>query len=188
MRKPYLERLKAGVVLFDSAMGTMLYDKGVFINRCFEEVNLTNPQMVGEIHAANVEAGAQVLTTNSFGANPIKLKGYNLADQTEEINRKSVEIAREYAGDELYVAGSVGPLGQRLEPIGKINPIEAEEAFSRQMRALLDAGVDLLLLETFKDLDELILALENWIRIFLFKRRSAFLMGTTAIFWGISVK
>jgi len=171
MRKPYLERLKTGVVLFDSAMGTMLYEKGIFINRCFEEVNLTNPQMVGEIHAANVEAGAQVLTTNSFGANPVKLKGYNLTDQTEEINRKAVEIAREYAGDEHYVAGSVGPLGQRLEPIGKISPAEAEEAFTRQMKALLEAGVDLLLLETFKDLDELILAartarkLDPWIPI-----------------------
>ena len=158
MRRPYLERLKTGVVLFDSAMGTMLYDKGVFINRCFEEINLTNPQMVGEIHAANVDAGAQVLTTNSFGANPIKLKGYNLADQTEEINQKAVEIARQFAGEELYVAGSVGPLGQRLEPIGKISPEEAEKAFTRQMKALLSANVDLLLLETFKDLDELLLA------------------------------
>ena len=158
MKKPYLERLQEGLILFDGAMGTMLYQGGVFLNRSFEEINLTNPKMVREIHAANREAGAQVLTTNSFAANPLKLKGYNLAEQTETINLKAVALAREQAGEDLYVAGSVGPLGQRLEPIGKLKPAEAEKAFSRQMRALLEGGVDLILLETFKDTDELLLA------------------------------
>lgn len=155
MKKLYLERLREGILLFDSAMGTMLYEKGIFINRCFEEINLTSPAMVGAIHTANAEAGAQVLTTNSFGANPIKLKGHNLAEQTEAINLKAAALAREQAGEELYVAGSVGPLGQRLKPA------EAEEAFSRQIKALLAGGVDLILFETFKDTEELLLAVRT---------------------------
>jgi len=158
MRIKYLERIKQGVVLFDGAMGTMLYQKGVFINRCFEEINLSSPQMVSEIHGANVEAGAQVLTTNSYGANPLKLKGYNLADKTAEINKKAAFLAREVAGDDLYVAGSVGPLGGELAPTGKITIEEAENAYEVQLKALIEGGVDLILLETYKNVDELLLA------------------------------
>lgn len=158
MKLPYIERLEEGILLFDGAMGTMLYDRGVFINRCFEEVNLSRPEMVERVHRENAEAGAQALTTNSFGANPIKLAGHGLADRTEEINWAAVELARRAAGDELYVAGSVGPLGTRVEPLGQLTAVDARAAYRRQIAALLGAGVDLLLFETFKSLDELRLA------------------------------
>ncbi len=158
MRKPYLERLKEGILLFDGAMGTMLYSRGVFLNRCYEETVLTNPGLVQGIHREYVEAGAQALETNSFGANPIKLAGYGLAEKTEEINRTSVKIAREIAGEDIYVAGSIGPLGVAVEPIGRIPVKEAREAFKRQISGLLEGGVDLILFETFKSVDELLLA------------------------------
>ncbi len=158
MKKPYLERLKEGVLLFDGAMGTMIYDSGVFINQCFENVNLSSPDTILNIHRKMADAGAQVLTTNSFGANPIKLKTYDLEDKTEEINIKSVELAREIAGDRLYVAGSIGPSSVRMAPIGNTPRNEVEEAFRIQISALLKGGVDLLLFETFRNLDELILA------------------------------
>ncbi len=158
MRKPYLERLKEGILLFDGAMGTMLYSRGVFLNRCYEETVLTNPKLVQDIHREYVEAGAQALETNSFGANPLKLAGYGLSEKTEEINRVSVEIAREIAGSDIYVAGSVGPLGVAVEPIGRVSVEEAREAFKRQISGLLEGGVDLILFETFKSVDELLLA------------------------------
>lgn len=158
MKLPYLERLKQGILLFDSAMGTMLYDRGIFLNRCFEEVSVSRPELVERIHRENVEAGAQAVTTNSFGANPIKLAGHGFADRTEEINKAAVKLARDAAGDEIYVAGSVGPLGGRIAPLGPISRKEAEAAFTRQVAALLEGGVDLLIFETFKNVDELLLA------------------------------
>jgi len=158
MKKPYLERLKDGILLFDGAMGTMIYDSGVFINQCFENVNLTSPNTILNVHRKMADAGAQVLTTNSFGANPIKLKTYDLEDKTEEINIKSVELAREIAGDKLYVAGSIGPSSVRMAPIGNTTRSEVEDAFRIQISALLKGGVDLLLFETFRNIDELILA------------------------------
>ena len=158
MKKPYLERLKEGVLLYDGAMGTMLYEKGVFVNQCFENANLASPDLVIEIHTAMAEAGAQALITNSFGGSPIRLASYSLQDKTREINARSVELARSVAGDELYVAGSVGPLGKTIAPVGILPREEAEEAFRIQIEALHGAGVDLILLETFKNLDELLLA------------------------------
>jgi len=158
MRKPYLERLQDGVLMFDGAMGTMLYDKGIFVNQCFENTNLTAPETVLEIHSEMAAAGAQALTTNSFGANQIRLANYSLQHKTVEINRKAVELARSVAGEELYVAGSVGPLGKTLAPVGSLTKDAAHEAFATQMKALVEAGVDLLILETFKNLEELLLA------------------------------
>ncbi len=158
MRKPYLERLKDGVLLFDGAMGTMIYDSGVFINQCFENVNLTSPDTILNVHRKMAEAGAQVLTTNSFGANPIKLNSYDLEDKTAEINIRSVELAREIAGEGLYVAGSIGPTSVRMEPIGNTPKEDIEAAFRVQIEALIKGGVDLLLFETFRNMDELILA------------------------------
>lgn len=158
MRKSYLERLKDGVLLFDGAMGTMIYDSGVFINQCFENVNLTSPDTILNIHRKMAEAGAQVLTTNSFGANPIKLGTYDLEGKTAEINIRSVELAKEIAGDELYVAGSIGPTSVRMEPIGNVSKEDVENAFRLQIEALIKGGVDLLLFETFRNMDELILA------------------------------
>jgi len=158
VRKPYLERLKNGVLLFDGAMGTMIYDSGVFINQCFENVNLTSPDTILNVHRKMAEAGAQVLTTNSFGANPIKLGTYDLEEKTEEINIRSVELAREIAGDDLYVAGSIGPTSVRMEPIGNTPKEDIAGAFRIQIEALIKGGVDLLLFETFRNMDELILA------------------------------
>ncbi len=158
MRKKYLDRIKDGIILFDGAMGTMLYEDGIPLSSCFEEVCLSSPDMVKSIHMRYIEAGAQVIETNSFGANPVKLKSYQLEEKTEEINRAAVRIAREAAGDEVYVAGSVGPLGQRLVPFGKIEKKEAENAFEVQISALIEEKVDLLLFETFRDIEELLLA------------------------------
>ncbi len=157
-KTPYLQRLDRGVLLFDGAMGTMLYDRGVFVNRCFEETCLSRPELVSGIHEAMIDAGAQAITTNSFGANPVKLTGYGLQEKTAEINTASVRLAKDAAGADVYVAGSVGPLGQRLEPVGRISMERAQEAFALQMSTLLEAGVDLILLETFKNTDELLLA------------------------------
>jgi methionine synthase I (cobalamin-dependent)/5,10-methylenetetrahydrofolate reductase len=158
VRKPYLEQLKEGVLLFDGAMGTMIYDSGVFINQCFENVNLTSPDTILGIHRKMAAAGAQVLTTNSFGANPIKLGTYDLEEKSEEINIRSVELAREIAGDDLYVAGSIGPTSVRMAPIGNTPKEDIEKAFRLQIEALIKGGVDLLLFETFRNMDELILA------------------------------
>lgn len=162
MQSKYLDRLKNGMVLFDGAMGTALYEKGVFINRCFEEINVTNPEKVLEIHLNNLEAGAQLLTVNSFGANSVKLGGYNMAERTEEFNRAAVNIAKDAiaksGAEDILIAGSVGPLGKRIEPFGKMKREEASRVFMEQISYLCDAGVDLILLETFRDLEELLLA------------------------------
>ena len=162
MKKKYLDKLADGMVLFDGAMGTALYEKGIFLNRCFEEVNLSSPDIVIEIHTENIRAGAQVLTTNSFGANPVKLAGYGLADSTAAINEAAIKLAREairISGDEeILIAGSVGPLGKLIEPLGRLTRKEAAEAFGLQVKALADAGADLILLETFRNQDELMIA------------------------------
>ncbi len=165
MRKNYLERIKENIILFDGAMGTMLYSEGITLSSCFEEVCLSNPELVKEIHRKYIASGAQVIETNSFGANPVKLKSYQLEDRVEDINRTAARLAREVAGDDIYVAGSVGPLGERLAPFGKIKKKEAEDAFERQIRALLKEDIDLLIFETFRDIDELIMAVRTAERI-----------------------
>ena len=155
----FLERLKDTILVCDGAMGTMLYAHGVFINRCFDELNLSNPEMVLDVHKGYVEAGADILETNTFGANPVKLKSHGLEDKTYEINKRGAELAREAAGDVLYVAGSMGPLGVQLEPLGKLTSREASEAFAEQARGLIDGGVDLIILETFSDVNEIVIAM-----------------------------
>src|SRR5436309_84077 len=117
--KPLKDVIAAGEsLLFDGATGTVLYNKGIFINRCFEDANLSSPSLVREIHQEYLTAGAQVLTTNSFGANEFKLTGHNLHDKTFAINKASAELAAAVAHRQAYVAGSVGPLGVRIEPWG----------------------------------------------------------------------
>ena len=143
------------VVMFDGAMGTMLYAKGVFINQCYDELVLRSPELVREVHAAYVTAGADVLETNTFGANRAKLTHYGLEGQVANINRRAAEVAREAAGDDRLVAGAVGPLGVRLEPYGPTSKNEAREMFREQMKALAEGGADCFVLETFADLDEL---------------------------------
>ncbi len=158
MRINYIERVKENIVLFDGAMGTMLYEAGVPLSSCFEELSISNPDLVRDIHNKYIASGSHVIETNSFGANPVKLKTYQLDDKVEEINRASVRIAREAAGDDIYVAGSVGPLGERLAPFGKIDRKTAEKAFEAQISSLMKEDIDLLVFETFRDIDELILA------------------------------
>src|SRR6187431_3524522 len=155
LKPPFLEELDRRVLVCDGAMGTMLYAKGIFLNRTFDELNLTQADLVGEVHQAYVRAGADVLETNTFGANRIKLGAFGLADRVEAINLQGAKIARHAARDQVYVAGAIGPLGIRIEPWGKTGVDEAEEFFREQARALLEGGVDLFVLETFRDVNEI---------------------------------
>src|SRR5437762_5241356 len=143
----FSEALGQRVVVCDGAMGSMLYSRGVFINKSFDAMNLTQPDLVEDVHRECVRAGADVLETNTFGANRIKLGSFGLADKLKAINVEGVRIARRAAGDRAYVAGSIGPLGIRIEPSGKTGVDEARDYFREQARALLEGGVDLFILE-----------------------------------------
>ena len=143
------------VHLVDGAMGTLLYNRGVFVNVCYDELNLDRPELVQGIHEEYVEAGAEILETNTFGANPVKLSAFGLEGRTEEINETAVRLARAAAGSRAYVTGAVGPLGIRIEPWGPTALEEAVELFQRQIRGLLEGGADGFVLETFSDLHEL---------------------------------
>jgi methionine synthase I (cobalamin-dependent)/5,10-methylenetetrahydrofolate reductase len=143
------------VHLFDGAMGTMLYAKGFFLNVCYDELVLKQPGLVREVHEEYVRAGADILETNTFGANPIKLAGYGLADETERINQAAAALARAAGGTRASVVGAIGPLGVRLEPFGPTSHAEAEALFRRQVDGLLAGGVDGFVLETFSDLEEI---------------------------------
>ncbi len=147
------------MLVCDGAMGTQLYAKGIFLNRCFDELNLTQPDLVADVHRDYVRAGADVIETNTFGANRFKLANFGLADSASLIARRGAEIARQAAGDLAWVAGSIGPLGVRIEPWGKTGIDEAEAAFREQAVALIDGGVDLFILETFRDLNEILAAI-----------------------------
>jgi methionine synthase / methylenetetrahydrofolate reductase(NADPH) len=153
--KAFRDRLHKEVIVFDGGVGTYLYEKGVFINTCFDELNLTNPDIVAEVHRDYVNAGADVVETNTFGANRFKLTPYGLESRVHEINLKGAQIARKVAADKALVAGSVGPLGIQIEPLGKLSFDEAKEAFAEQMKGLIDGGVDLIVLETFTHVPEL---------------------------------
>ena len=143
------------VIVFDGAMGTQLYAKGVFINQCYDELNTRAPDLVREVHRAYVKAGAEIIETNTFGASRTKLTSYGLESQVHEINRAAAAIAREEAGDNVLVAGAVGPLGIRLEPYGPTSLDEAREIFAEQMRGLKEGGADFFLIETFADISEM---------------------------------
>ncbi len=147
------------VHVVDGAMGTMLYQKGVFLNVCFDELAVKQPTIVAEVHAAYAEAGAELVETNTFGANPIKLSHYGLAADTELLNRTAATVARRAVGDKVAVLGAIGPLGVRLEPFGELSHDEAEAAFGRQIDGLLEGGVDGFCLETFSDVEELVVAI-----------------------------
>jgi homocysteine S-methyltransferase len=153
--KPFLEAIDERVLVCDGAMGTMLYAKGVFINQCFDALNLNAPERVAAVHREYVRAGADVIETNTFGANRIKLRGFGLADRLRDINVEGARLARGAANDHTYVAGAIGPLGIRIEPWGKTGTDEARTFFREQAEALLAGGVDLFILETFRDLNEL---------------------------------
>jgi methionine synthase / methylenetetrahydrofolate reductase (NADH) len=150
----FLSAIEDRALVCDGAMGTMLYSKGIFISRCFDELNLSAPELVREVHADYVKAGADIIETNTFGANRTKLMTHGLAEQTREINLQGARLAREAARANAFVAGAIGPLGIRIEPWGKTSIEEARAVFRDQAQALVDGGVDLFILETFFDLNE----------------------------------
>ena len=161
MSSDLLTRLK-GPVLCDGAMGTLLYAKGVFINNCYDELNLTQPDLIRSIHNEYLNAGAEVIETNTFGGNSFRLARHGLAEKVMDINRRGAELAREAAdafnlkkAGNVLVAGSVGPLGIRIEPLGKTSREEARESFRQQIAALVAGGVDVIMLETFGYLEEI---------------------------------
>jgi homocysteine S-methyltransferase len=148
-------------VLADGAMGTVLYARGIFINRCYDELNLSDPGLILAIHEEYLQAGAEILETNTFGANRFRLARHGLAGKVGEINAAGVKVARqavehlkEKQAGEAWVGGSIGPLGVRLEPLGKTSLDEARAAFAEQIKALAEAGADLLIIETMPALDE----------------------------------
>ncbi len=156
MAQNFIERLKQSPVLCDGAMGTLLYAKGIFINRCYDELNLSQPELIHAVHHDYLQAGAEIIETNTFGANSFRLARHTLADRVRDINVAGVHVAREAAKSfDVWVAGSMGPLGVRIEPLGKTSFEEARAAFREQAAALVEGGVDLLMLETFGYVEEL---------------------------------
>ena len=156
MAADFLARIKQSPVLCDGAMGTLLYAKGIFINRSYDELNLSQPDLIRGIHHDYLQAGAEVIETNTFGANAFRLGRHSIADKVRDINLAGVRLAREAAKSfDVWVAGSVGPIGTRIEPLGKTSYQEARDAFGEQIEALAKGGVDLLILETFGYLEEI---------------------------------
>jgi methionine synthase / methylenetetrahydrofolate reductase(NADPH) len=156
MAQNFIERLKQSPVLCDGAMGTLLYAKGIFINRCYDELNVSQPELIRAVHHDYLQAGAEIIETNTFGGNSFRLARHSLADQVRDINLAGARIAREAAKSfDVWVAGSMGPLGVRIEPLGKTSFEEARTVFRDQAAALIEGGVDLLMLETFGYVEEL---------------------------------
>lgn len=154
----FLERLEQGTLVIDGAMGTMLHTRGVGFDKCFDELNITNPAAVADIHREYIEAGAQLVITNTFGANRYKLSKHGLQDDVIEINRAGVELAKRIVSSsfkDVLIAGDVGPLGVRIAPFGRVKPEEARSAFAEQVQALAEAGADLIVIETMSDLYEI---------------------------------
>ncbi|MDE3178690.1 MAG: bifunctional homocysteine S-methyltransferase/methylenetetrahydrofolate reductase [Acidobacteriota bacterium] len=154
MRAPFLERIQKQVLVADGAMGTMLYSMGFPFSRCFDELNLSSPQSVKEVHLAYIKSGADVLETNTFGANRARLERHDLAGKVREINLAGARLAREVAGEDRYVAGAVGPLGLRLEPLGPTSLADGRAMFREQVEALAEGGADLIVLETMTGVQE----------------------------------
>ncbi len=159
---PFREYLARNVVVADGAMGTYLYAKGAEAGRCLEELNASRPDVVAAVHAEYLAAGARLLETNSFAANGLKLGRFNLEGRVGELNARAAGIAREVAGAEAFVAGSVGPLGAVMEPFGYLTEDEARRLFREQMTGLLEGGVDLAAVETMSSLAEAEIALAVW--------------------------
>ena len=152
--------LKKRVVLGDGAMGTMLYEAGVFVNSCFDELNISRPEVIKKVHDAYVKAGVDFIETNTFGANEFKLGKFGLADEVERINAAAAQIAKESAGTDVLVAGAIGPLGREIGEYSSLTKKETAEAFGRQAKVLAEAGADFILLETFSSTDELLIAID----------------------------
>ncbi len=151
----FREQLSHRILVADGAMGTMLYSRGIFINRCFDELNLSSPDLVRQVHRDYADAGAEILETNTYGGNRARLSGFGLAEKLQAINAAGVRLAREASRGGPFVAGAIGPLGVHLEPLGPTSFAEARAIFREQAEVLIDAGADLLVLESFGDLNEL---------------------------------
>src|SRR6201987_219183 len=156
MPQDFLTRLSKAPILFDGAMGTLLYSKGIFINRSYDELNLSQPDLIRSVHQDYLHSGAEIIETNTFGANSFRLGRHSLADKVREGNLAGAPLAPEAPKSfDVWVAGSVGPLGIRIEPLGKTSFDEARASFREQIAALNEGGVNLLILETFGYLKEL---------------------------------
>src|SRR5215468_7655594 len=163
MPHAFSERLAEGALLCDGAMGTVLYARGVPLDACFDVLNLNNARIVQGVHADYIAAGSDCIETNTFGANRFKLAVHGLAARVREINLRGAKLARdvrETMGRDVFVLGSIGPLGKYLAPLGSIEPDEARAAFREQAEGLVEGGVDALIVETFSDLVEMRLAVE----------------------------
>ncbi len=160
----FLKRIRSGQpLLSDGAMGTMLHQRGVSFSGCFDQLNLTQPEVVVSIHREYIEAGSHMLQTNTFGANRFKLTQHGLQNDLKEINTAGVELARRAvtaSSTDTLIAGDVGPLGVRLAPFGRVQLEDARAAFAEQISILADAGVDLILIETMTDLFEVVEAIK----------------------------
>ncbi len=161
MKKTFLETLENAPIVFDGAIGTQLYERGIFINKCFDDANVTKPELVKEVHLDYISAGADVITTNTFAANRMKLRRHGLEAKVEEINRRGVEIAREAAQDAVFVAGSMGPTGSNPAMLTDAELEDIRDAYREQAGFLIDEGVDVIILETFRQISEIRLALES---------------------------
>ena len=156
-----LERLGRGEILVgDGAWGTELMTRGLEPGQCPESFNISRPHVLAEIAASYLDAGAQIVTTNTFGGSPLRLRSYGLEERTEAINRRAVEVLREVTGDRAYVSGSVGPTGKMIKPYGDTEEDQVYDAFERQIRALAEAEADLICVETMIDLREASLAVQ----------------------------
>jgi methionine synthase / methylenetetrahydrofolate reductase(NADPH) len=151
----FLQKLKDRILLFDGGMGTELYRRGVFIDKCFDELNITNPDMVTQVHRDYINAGADIIETNTFSANRFKLRRYHLEDKLYDINFNGARIARESAEGNVLIAGAIGPLGVQIEPLGPTSRNEAQQFYTEQLKPLIDGGIDLILFETFIYTDDL---------------------------------
>ena len=160
MKKRFLDALGEGPLVFDGAIGTQLYERGIFINKCFDAANLSNPDLVTAIHEAYRDAGADALTSNTFAANAIKLRRHGLEDSVAEINRAGIELARRAAQDSVYVGGSIGPTGLVPAMLTDREAAEIRAAYREQAAALAAAGADFLILETFRQLSEIRIVIE----------------------------
>ncbi|MBA4379789.1 MAG: bifunctional homocysteine S-methyltransferase/methylenetetrahydrofolate reductase, partial [Anaerolinea sp.] len=157
MTNKFLVLLASQTLLADGAMGTMLHARGIGFDQCFDELNLTNPAAVADVHKAYIDAGAQLILTNTFGANRYKLARHGLDDKVADINKSGVELARRVVDasfKEVLIAGVVGPLGVHIAPFGRVQPEQARQAFAEQIDALAEAGADVIVIETMSDLYE----------------------------------
>ena len=163
MAHPLIERLSTGIVLADGAMGTMLIESGHSVDDCLEALNISASDDVAAIHRAYISAGADMIGANTFGGNRLRLASHGLGDRVRDVNKRGVRIAREQreiSGTSFFVAGSVGPIGRTIEPIGTLPRSEAVAAFTEQIEFLLEAGVGLLVLETIGSITEMRCAIE----------------------------